>query len=129
MLGYVYNLSYAINCRISHYIIFSYGGGSIVHALLIYNFCIVHNWGFYGVTWATALMFIARGGIAFGCVKLAGEIPIFPDVYLFSRETVSNLKPLLVLDMKSVSMGIWGTWSLEIFALMSSWLGTSEVGA
>ena len=103
--------------------------GAISHAVMVFTFCYILKWGYSGVTWATALMFIVRGGTSFLYVKFAGDLPTFPDVYLFSRETVSNLTPLLCLSMESVSLGIWGTWSLEIFALMASFLSTNEVGA
>ena len=129
LLGYVFNFAYAINCRVAHYTLYSYMFGAISHAIMIYIFCFVNDWGYAGVTWATALMFIVRGGTSFLCVKFGGDIESFPDVYLFSRETVSNLAPLLSLSLESVAMGIWGTWSLEIFALMASMLSTNEVGA
>ena len=62
-------------------------------------------------------------------VKFGGTIPTFSDVYLFSRETVSNLMPILKLDLKSVAMGVWGWWAFDLYTLMASYLGTDEVGA
>ena len=56
-------------------------------------------------------------------VKCGGTIPTFDDVYLFSKETVSNLMPILSLDLKSVGMGVWGWWAFEIFTFMATYLG------
>ena len=63
------------------------------------------------------------------CVKFGGRLPSFSDVYLFSKETVSNLKPILELDLKSVAMGVWGWWAFDLYTLMASYLGSDEVGA
>ena len=62
-------------------------------------------------------------------MKFGGRIPTFPDVYLFSKETVSNLTPILSLALKSVAMGVWGWWAFDLYTLMSSYLGPNEVGA
>ena len=129
VLGNVYNVCYFSNCRIAHYTPISLVTGTVCHAILVYIFCIVNKGGFDGICWATGLMFIIRGMVSYICVKCGGSIPSLPDVYLFSKETVSNLTPVLLIDLKTVAMGVWGFWAFDIFILMASYLGITEVGA
>ena len=60
---------------------------------------IILDWGFDGICWATGLMFMIRGVLGTALVKLGGRFPPYSDVYLFSKETVSNLWPLLKIDL------------------------------
>jgi multidrug resistance protein, MATE family len=50
-------------------------------------------------------------------------------VHLFSRESITNLGPLFVLDVKSMMMGVWGWWAFEIFTLIASYMSTEEIAA
>ena len=70
-----------------------------------------------------------RGLSALVCVRFGGSIPTFSDVHLFSKETVSNLKPILELGLKSVTMGVWAFWAFDLNTLIASYLGPKEVGA
>lgn len=47
----------------------------------------------------------------------------YDDVHLFSRETTTNLGPLIKLSIQSMFMGIWGWWAFEIFTFMATYLG------
>ena len=72
-------------------------------------------------------MLVSRGLIAVGCVKFGGRFPVFDDVYLFSRETVSNTGILWLQDFKSVAMSVWSFWAFEVFTIMASYLGVNDV--
>ena len=58
------------------------------------------DWGFTGVCWATALMFVFRCAMNVGQVVFLNDLPKHDDVYLFSWETVGNIGPLLCIDMQ-----------------------------
>ena len=83
--------------------------------------------GFDGIYYATGIMLVSRGLIAVGCVKFGGRFPVFNDVYLFSRETVSNTGILWLHDFKSVAMVVWSFWAFEVFTIMASYLGVNDV--
>jgi len=51
------------------------------------------------------------------------------DVFLFSKETVSNLWPLIQVSLGSMFMGIWGWWAFDIFTFMATYLGETEAAA
>ena len=36
--------------------------------------------------------------------------------------------PLILVDLKSVAMGVWGWWAFELYTLMASYLGTDAFG-
>ena len=129
MAGIVYNDCYAVNCRVTHYMMISMIVGTICYSIMVYVFCFVYGLGFTGICWATGLMFMARGLTSLICVKCGGTIPVFDDVYLFSKETVSNLSDILQLDLKACSMGVWGWWAFDLYTLMASYLGTDAIGA
>ena len=44
-------------------------------------------------------------------------------------ETVTNLKPLLSKSLASTLLGVWGWWTYDVFTLMATYRGTSEIGA
>ena len=94
-----------------------------------YYFVFVLNWGFDGVCWATGLMFMLRGMIGVSLVKFGGRFPSYDDVHLFSRETITNLWPLLKIDLQGVAMGVWGWWAFDIFTLIGSYLAESVIAA
>jgi MATE family multidrug resistance protein len=50
-------------------------------------------------------------------------------VQLFSKETVSNLGPMISVCIKSMFMGIWGWWAFDIFTFMATYLGESQAAA
>ena len=100
---------------------------TIYHAITVYILFSVLGWGFYGVCWATGSMFFVKGMVCIMLVKCCGRFPPFEDVYLVSLETVSNVWPLLSIDLKSTAMGVWGWWSFDLFTLMASYLGPNQV--
>ena len=101
--------------------------GTIYHAIMVYVLYSILDWGFYGVCWATGTMFLLKGLIAQVIVKFSKRFQKFDDVSFFSRETFSNIGPLIAIDLKSVAMTIWGWWAFDFFTLMASYLGPDEV--
>ena len=105
----------------------SVAGGAIVHSIMIGVFYFWLDWGYTGVIWATACVFIARFLIAQTWIRVfSSSFHWFDDVQLFSRETVSNLKPMVVLCIGSMFMGIWGWWAFDIFTFMAQYLGETQ---
>ena len=74
-------------------------------------------------------MFIFRASVNIGFVHLRNDVRKHDDVYLFSRETVTNLGPLLRKSLASMSLGVWGWWSFDIFTLMATYVGPATAGA
>ena len=85
--------------------------------------------GYKGVIMATGFMFFFRfAGNYFMCV-CRDDVRQFDDVYLFSRETITNLTPLIRKSAASTALGVWGWWSFDIFTLMATYLGATDAGA
>ena len=125
----VFSSNFASAQRVTHYGAITLSIATVAHGLMSYYFVFVLDWDFDGVCWATGLMFMLRGTIGVSLVKFGGRFPTHDDVYLFSRETVSNLWPLLKIDLQVVAMGVWGWWAFDIFTLMATYLGPDQVGA
>lgn len=103
--------------------------GTVSHAIMV---CIFYLWldmGFRGIVLATGLMFICRASVNVGMVHFRNDVRKHDDVYLFSKETVSNLSPLVKKSFAAMSMSIWGWWSFDIFTLMATYIGPAEAGA
>jgi len=49
----------------------------------------------------------------------ASKIKWTDDVKLMSKETVSNLGPMIKVCFMSMLMGVWGWWAFEIFTFMA----------
>ena len=82
------------------------------------------DWGFTGICWATASVFVARFLTTLLFVHINSDsFTWYEDVKLFSRETVSNLSPMITLCLGSMFMGIWGWWAFDIFTFMAQYLG------
>ena len=62
--------------------------GTVVHVALIGLFYYLLEWGFAGVCWASALMFLFRCLANVLQVELGSKIEKQNDVHLFSWETV-----------------------------------------
>ena len=58
------------------------------------------DWGFTGVCWATGFMFLFRCCMNVVQVEFGSQIKKQEGVYLFSRETVSNIGPLISICSK-----------------------------
>ena len=93
--------------------------GTISHIVMVYIFCAKLHMGYKGVVIATGLMFLVRFLVNFALVKLRDDVRKYPNVMLFSRETISNLSPLLLKSCASVAFGIWSWWSYDILTLMA----------
>jgi Na+-driven multidrug efflux pump len=74
--------------------------GTLFHACMIGLFVFYFDWGFTGVVWATALMFVARCAMNVGQVVFLDDIKKHDDVHLFSWETIGNIGPLVCIDFQ-----------------------------
>ena len=95
--------------------------GVLFHGSCIGLFYYYLDWGFTGICWATAMVFVGRtiaAQIYIRCV-VADKIKWCDDVLMFSNETVSNLGPMIKVCLMSMFMGIWGWWAFEIFTFMA----------
>lgn len=79
--------------------------------------------GFTGICWATSMVFVGRFVCAQFFIRFSSCYKWFDDVHLFSRETVSNLGPMIAVCTSSMFMGIWGWWAFDIFTFMAQYLG------
>ena len=103
--------------------------GTVTHALMICIFCLWIDMGYKGVIWATGLMFFFRFFANYAMVTYRNDVKKYDDVYLFSKETVTNLGPLVRKSLASMSMGVWGWWSFDIFTLMATYISAEAAGA
>ena len=85
--------------------------------------------GFQGIVLATGLMFILRFLSNYALVTFRDDVRKHDDVFLFSKETVTNLSPLVKKCFASMSLGVWGWWSFEIFTLMATYISPAAAGA
>ena len=99
--------------------------GVIVYGVCMVLFYIVFDFGYTGVCWANALMFVGRfaGTLIYLKVK-EKNFTYFDDVHLFSKETVANLGPLLNLSINAMLMNICPKWSLSLINIMAAYYGT-----
>ena len=58
--------------------------GTLFHACMIGLFVFYFDWGFTGVVWATALMFVAR------CAMNVGQVMFLDDI----RSTMTSISSL-----------------------------------
>ena len=63
--------------------------------LLVYSL----DWGFKGVCWATAMVFVGRFIVTLIYIHWNKDFQWFSDVQLFSKETVSNLGPMIKISV------------------------------
>ena len=56
-------------------------------------------------------------------VKFSEKFQTFSDVHFFSWETVTNLSPLLLQDLKAIGTQIWGFLNADAFVLLASYMG------
>ena len=85
--------------------------------------------GYKGVIMATSFMFFARFLVNFCLVTFRDDVRKHDDVFLFSRETTNNLRPLISKSFASLALSVWGWWSFDIFTLMATYIGATEAGA
>ena len=108
----------------------SFGTGVLFHAIFVGVLVFGLDLGFTGICWATGMVFVGRllsTHIFLWCKR--DSFTFYDDVRLFSRETMTNLLPLLKLCIVSMLMGVWGWWAFEIFTFMSTYLGETEAAA
>ena len=104
--------------------------GAVMHGIFVGILVFWLEWGFTGICWSTAMVFVGRtlGTQIFLRVK-ADSFTQYEDVRLFSKETISNLGPLIKLSVNAMFMGIWGWWAFEIFTFMATYLGETQAAA
>jgi len=78
---------------------------------------------------ATGVMFFVRFIVNYGLVELRNDLRKHDDVYLFSIETVSNLKPIVKKCLASLALGIWGLWIFDILLLLATYMGPAGTAA
>ena len=103
--------------------------GTSTHAILVLILFVWLDCGFKGIMVATGLMFFVRFLVNFSLVTFRNDITKHDDVYLFSRESCTNLFPLMQKSLASMLLGIWGWWSFDIFTLMATYIGATAAGA
>ena len=103
--------------------------GTIAHGLLILILFVWLDAGFHGIMMATGLMFLVRFIVVFSLVSFRDEVRNHKDVYLFSRESCTNITPLFRKSLASLALGVWGWWSFDIFTLMATYIGTTAAGS
>lgn len=56
-------------------------------------------------------------------------IPKVDDVFFFSSETITDLRPLIEINISSGIMGVWSIWCLDIFTVIASLMPTEQFAA
>ena len=100
-----------------------------VHIALI---LILTNWldmGYQGVVIATSSQFMVRFLVMFLLTELRDDVRKFDDVHLFSKETITNLKPLVSKSFAALLLGVWAWWAFDILTLMATYRGSAEASA
>jgi len=120
--------AFAISQEVAWYGLISMIVGTVTHAIMICIFFLWLDMGYQGVILATGLMFAFRASINVGMVELRNDLRKHSDVHLFSKETVTNLGPLFYKSLSSMSLGVWGWWSFDIFTLMATYIGPAAAG-
>ena len=121
--------SFANNQLVTWYGLVSMIVGTIGHATMVSIFYFGLDMGFQGIVLATGLMFILRFLSNYALVTFRDDVRKHDDVFLFSKETVTNLSPLVKKCFASMSLGVWGWWSFEIFTLMATYISPAAAGA
>ena len=128
MVNYAFMIFY-MSQRIVLIALASILAGCIMHASMIGILVYGLDLGYDGVVWATASMTFAKSIATFTFVRLDKKVKWFDDVRFFSKETVTNLGPIVKLCIMSMLMGIWGWWAFDIFTFMATYLGETEAAA
>ena len=103
--------------------------GAAVHAIVVSVLYFGCDLGFTAICWATASVFVGRFLCTQCFIWFRKDLKWHDDVYMFSKETVSNLWPLIQVCLGSMFMGIWGWWAFEILTFMAQYLGETEAAA
>ena len=127
-LSQIYS-TYACQQEVTWYGIYAMLAGCGSHAIMILIFYSWLDLGYKGVIMATGVMFFFRFLVNYLMVVCRKDVRQFDDVYLFSRETTSNLIPLVRKSFASTALGVWGWWSFDIFTLMSTYINPTAAGA
>ena len=103
--------------------------GLVSFVLFICLFYFYFDMGYKGLLLANGLMYFLRFVTNYALVKGCNDIKSQDDVYLFSRETVTNLCPLIQKGFYSVFLFSWSAWSLSIFTLITTYISPKATAA
>lgn len=102
---------------------------AIVHAVCVFLFYYVFDWGFYGICIATNLHFMTRFTVNYVLVYKCGYFVVLDDVSLFMDKTTEGYEDQLSTCLNSTAMGVWGWWAFDIFTLIASYLHAVVIAA
>ena len=114
---------FAVYQDVTAYLVHTQILSCIAHIISVYYFCYHLSLGFYGICLATGVKQFAVGFHGLLLVKFGDKIKSFSDVHLFSKETITNLKPLLMQDLKAIGTQVWLMINGDAFVLLASYLG------
>lgn len=120
---------FSCNQRVTWIPLASTVGGAVVHALAIYLFYYVLDLGFYGVSIATACMFMTRFIMNCGLVLTSKKFKKNPEIKLFSKLSTSQFGDQINLCLMSLAMGVWGWWAFDLFTLIASYMAKEVIAA
>ena len=85
--------------------------------------------GIVGVSISSSLQFIVRFAAAYGYVKYSGkfnapeiQVPLIGDPQNFR-----NWKSQFVLSLQCMSLSVWSWWAMDVFTLIASNMGDSNI--
>jgi Na+-driven multidrug efflux pump len=105
------------------------GVGALTHFLLVMLLYVKLDLGFTAICWATNGMYVVRAVVSISLVWYSGRFPHPEGAEFFSRNTVKDLWPQLILCLKSTGTSVWTWWASDVFTIMSSYLGTDILAA
>lgn len=120
---------FASQQEVTHYGMWGMIASTVMHAISILVLYVWLDYGFHAIVISTGIMFFVRFCVSYSLVNYAGDIQRYDDVRLFSRESCTNVLPLLRKSLASLALGVWGWWSFDIFTLMSTYISTVAAGA
>ena len=120
---------FATNQKVASIGAVSIWGSTIYYAFASFYLYSVKDLGLAGIAYAIGSMFMLRALIILFMVHCTSIFEKFDDCHLISKETFTNMGPLLDMDMKSFAMTIWTMWAFDFIVLMATYLGTEALAA
>ena len=102
---------------------------TIYYACASYYLYSVRDMGLTGIAYSVGSMFALRAILLMSMVHCTSLFKKFDDCHFFSRETFTNIGPLLDMNVKSALMSVWGSWSFEAIAVMATYFGADVLSA
>lgn len=120
-------LTYAGAQKVVSYSVYSVLPAMLTQGLLLK--LLFSKYDFNAILMANGAMFIVRFLFAWGLVTKSGRFQKFDDVRFFSKETITNIGPMVKIGCQGVAMGVWSWYTYDMFGLMASRMGDQEVAA